>query len=247
MLRILTVLSVGLGILIMSTRLFIARHGKTMFNTIGRAQGWSDTPLTAEGEEGIRELGLGLKEAGLDFQAAYTSDLGRTILTLDIILEEMKQARIPHIRDKRIREWCFGSMDGGFDVDLFNGILPRIFQKNTAELSYQEMAEGIYEADTAGWAETWEQLSGRILEGFASIAKQVEAGGGGDVLIVSHGMTIGTFLSLIDPNYVKGTYIANGSVTQVSFENGVFTIDKIGDLSYREMGRKQLDLESSRS
>ena len=43
------------------TRLYIARHGKTMFNTIGRAQGWSDTPLTKKGEEGIRELGLGLR------------------------------------------------------------------------------------------------------------------------------------------------------------------------------------------
>ena len=30
-----------------------------MFNTIGRAQGWSDTPLNClGGEEGIRELGL---------------------------------------------------------------------------------------------------------------------------------------------------------------------------------------------
>ena len=28
-----------------------------MFNTIGRAQGWSDTPLTAEGERGIRRIG----------------------------------------------------------------------------------------------------------------------------------------------------------------------------------------------
>ncbi len=27
------------------TKLYIIRHGKTMFNTIGRAQGWSDTPL----------------------------------------------------------------------------------------------------------------------------------------------------------------------------------------------------------
>ena len=43
------------------TRLYIVRHGKTMFNTIGRAQGWSDTPLTAEGERGIRALGIGLK------------------------------------------------------------------------------------------------------------------------------------------------------------------------------------------
>lgn len=37
-------------------RLYIARHGKTMFNTIGRAQGWSDTPLTTFGELGIKEL-----------------------------------------------------------------------------------------------------------------------------------------------------------------------------------------------
>ena len=36
-----------------------------MFNTIGRA--WADTPLTAQGEEGIRELGVGLRESGLDF------------------------------------------------------------------------------------------------------------------------------------------------------------------------------------
>ena len=36
-----------------------------MFNTIGRAQGWSDTPLTAEGERGIHELGIGLRESGL--------------------------------------------------------------------------------------------------------------------------------------------------------------------------------------
>ena len=38
------------------TKLYIARHGKTMFNTIGRAQGWSDSPLTEAGERGIHEL-----------------------------------------------------------------------------------------------------------------------------------------------------------------------------------------------
>ena len=42
-------------------RLYLVRHGKTMFNTIGRAQGWSDTPLTAEGELGIHELGIWLE------------------------------------------------------------------------------------------------------------------------------------------------------------------------------------------
>ena len=52
------------------TRLYLVRHGKTMFNTIGRAQGWSDTPLTEVGERGIHELGIGLREAGLDFKLA---------------------------------------------------------------------------------------------------------------------------------------------------------------------------------
>ena len=42
--------------------------------TIGRAQGWSDSPLTPFGEEGIRELGVGLKAAGIPFKVAYSSD-----------------------------------------------------------------------------------------------------------------------------------------------------------------------------
>ena len=95
------------------TRLYIARHGKTMFNTIGRAQGWSDTPLTAEGERGIQELGVGLKSAGLTFKEAFSSDSGRTLQTMEIILRECQQEDIPYTRDKRIREWCFGSLDGG--------------------------------------------------------------------------------------------------------------------------------------
>ncbi len=55
-------------------RLYIARHGKTMFNTIGRAQGWSDTPLTTFGELGIKELGLGLKASNISFKEAFSSE-----------------------------------------------------------------------------------------------------------------------------------------------------------------------------
>ena len=76
-------------------KLYIARHGKTMFNTIGRAQGWSDSPLTPFGEEGIRELGVGLKAAGIPFKSAYSSDSGRTIQTMDIILRETGLETIP--------------------------------------------------------------------------------------------------------------------------------------------------------
>lgn len=223
------------------TRLYIARHGKTMFNTIGRAQGWSDTPLTVDGERGIQELGLGLKDAGIVFKEAFSSDSGRTLQTMEIILRECQQENIPYTRDKRIREWCFGSLDGAYDGELFNGVLPRVFNKDITKLSYQEMAAGIYQVDTAGWAETWEVLSSRILEGFTDIAEKIETLGGGNAIVVSHGMTIGTFLWLIDHTTPRSLGLDNGSVSVVSFENGKFTIESIGDVSYRLRGRQILE------
>ncbi|VTY19809.1 2,3-bisphosphoglycerate-dependent phosphoglycerate mutase [Streptococcus parasanguinis] len=225
------------------TRLYIARHGKTMFNTLGRAQGWSDTPLTQEGERGVQELGIGLKKAGLDFDQAVSSDSGRAIQSMGIILDEMGLAgKIPYRYDKRIREWCFGSFDGAYDGDLFFGVLPRVFQiDDFRKLSLMEMAEGIVEVDTTGWAESWEKLSKRIKEGFEAIAKDLEAAGGGNAIVVSHGMTITTLIYLIDPKAVEELVLDNGSVTVLAYEDGVFTIEKIGDMSYRKVGAKLLE------
>ena len=223
-------------------KLYIARHGKTMFNTIGRAQGWSDSPLTPFGEEGIRELGVGLKAAGVPFKAAYSSDSGRTIQTMDIILRETGLETIPYKRDKRIREWCFGSFDGAYDGELFMGVLPRVFKvEDFHRLSLMELAEGIVEVDTTGWAESWSALSGRILEGFEAIAKEVEAAGGGNAIVVSHGMTITTLIYLIDPKAVEELVLDNGSVTVLAYEDGAFHIEKIGDMSYRKVGAKLLE------
>ena len=223
------------------TRLYLIRHGKTMFNTIGRAQGWSDSPLTAEGERGIHELGIGLRKACIDFKLARSSDSGRTIQTMGIILEELGlTGKIPYRFDKRIREWCFGSFDGGYDGELFMGVMPRVFNiDHVHQLSYAELAEGLVEVDTAGWAENWEKLSGRISQGFSEIAEELEAAGGGNALVVSHGMTIGTFVYLINRMQPHG--LGNGSVTIVDYEDGQFSVVSIGDMSYREVGAKELE------
>lgn len=225
------------------TRLFVIRHGRTMFNTIGRAQGWSDTPLTAEGERGIQALGIGLRESGLEFTRAYSSDSGRAIQTMGIILDELGlKDQIPYRFDKRIREWCFGSFDGAYDGDLFMGVLPRVFKVDDFhQLSLMELAEGIVEVDTTGWAESWGALSSRIKEGFEAIAKEVEAAGGGNAIVVSHGMTITTLIYLIDPKAVEELVLDNGSVTVLAYKDGAFHIEKIGDMSYRKVGAKLLE------
>ena len=225
------------------TRLYLIRHGKTMFNTIGRAQGWSDSPLTAEGERGIHELGIGLRESGLKFSKAFSSDSGRTIQTMGIVLEELGlTGKIPYTFDKRIREWCFGSFDGAYGGELFYGVIPRVLNTDDyKDLSLPELANGLVEVDTAGWAEPWEQLSSRILDGFTAIAKDVEASGGGNALVVSHSMTIGAFTYLIDEAITKNPGVQNGSVTVVEYENGKFTIQTLGDMSYRQVGAKILE------
>ena len=225
------------------TKLYIARHGKTMFNTIGRAQGWSDSPLTEAGERGIHELGIGLRQAGIQFQQAVSSDSGRTIQTMGIVLEELGlTGKIPYHYDKRIREWCFGSFDGAYDGELFLGVLPRVFRVDDFHhLSLMELAEGIVEVDTAGWAESWETLRDRILDGFTAIAKDVESKGGGNAIVVSHGMTISTLIYLIDPKAFKEFVLDNGSVTVIEYEDGQFKLEAVGDLSYRQVGAKWLE------
>ena len=225
------------------TKLYIARHGKTMFNTIGRAQGWSDSPLTEAGERGIHELGIGLREAGIQFQQAVSSDSGRTIQTMGIVLEELGlTGKIPYRYDKRIREWCFGSFDGAYDGELFLGVLPRVFRVDDFHhLSLMELAEGIVEVDTAGWAESWETLRERILDGFSTIAKDVESKGGGNAIVVSHGMTISTLIYLIDPKAFKELVLDNGSVTVIEYEDGQFKLEAVGDMSYRQVGAELLE------
>ena len=220
----------------MTSKLYVVRHGKTMFNTIGRAQGWSDTPLTAEGERGIKELALGLKEADLSFDLARSSDSGRAIQTMGILLDGLElKGNIPYEFDARIREWCFGSFDGAYDGELFMGLLPRIFNvEHVEQLSFPELAEGLVELDTAGWAQSWSVLSERILAGFGAIAQELEQKGGGKALVVSHGLTIATLCYLLEGK--TPPELENGSVTEIRFQDGQMTVEKIGDMSYRQKG-----------
>ena len=124
------------------------------------------------------------------------------------------------------------------------GIIPRIFNvDHVHQLSYAELAEGLVEVDTAGWAEGWEKLSGRIKEGFGSDCQRNGRTRWGNALVVSHGMTIGTIVYLINGMHPHG--LDNGSVTILEYEDGQFSVEVVGDRSYRELGREKMEETNS--
>ena len=150
--------------------------------------------------------------------------------------------KIPYRYDKRIREWCLVVLTVLMMViSLWGSYLVSLRVDDFHQLSLMELAEGIVEVDTTGWAESWGALSSRIKEGFEAIAKEVEATGGGNAIVVSHGMTITTLIYLIDPKAVEELVLDNGSVTVLAYEDGAFHIEKIGDMSYRKVGAKLLE------
>ncbi|HDJ2773820.1 TPA: histidine phosphatase family protein, partial [Serratia rubidaea] len=66
--------------------IYFARHGKTLFNTFDRVQGWADSPLTEDGIRVARYLGEGLKD--IKFDSYYSSDAGRQRETMAVILRQ---------------------------------------------------------------------------------------------------------------------------------------------------------------
>jgi len=69
-------------------KLVLIRHGESTWNLENRFTGWTDVPLTDTGVEQARQAGRLLKEAGYEFDLAYTSVLKRAIWTLGMMQEK---------------------------------------------------------------------------------------------------------------------------------------------------------------
>ncbi len=93
-------------------KLVLLRHGLSQWNSENRFTGWVDVPLSPEGVLEAQRGAKLLKEAGFEFDVAYTSVLKRAIKTLWITLEELDQMWIPVHRSWRINERMYGALQG---------------------------------------------------------------------------------------------------------------------------------------
>lgn len=228
----------------MTVTFYFTRHGETQFNVENRVQGWCDSPLTAKGMYDAYKLGEALTD--VEFAGACSSDASRARETLAIALESRENERrrrgeapgvpVPVREDGRLREWCFGDLEGASSEglrdrlrDLFGKDIPRSEQNRQLD----RIADYLAAADSEGRAEDFAAIAARI-EGFlADCGRTVEAQGGGNVLVVTHAMLIRALVFLYARDRAAHPEkIQNASLTKVVWDAGAVTVETIGDTSH---------------
>ncbi len=94
------------------SKLVLIRHGQSEWNLSNQFTGWVDVNLSDKGVEEAKKAGRLIKEAGLEFDQAYTSVLTRAIKTLHFALEESGQLWVPETKTWRLNERHYGALQG---------------------------------------------------------------------------------------------------------------------------------------
>ncbi|WP_099221635.1 histidine phosphatase family protein [Listeria costaricensis] len=223
--------------------IYLARHGKTMLNTTQRVQGWADSPLTDEGITGARNLGKGLEKAGIDFDAVYSSDLGRAKQTAVEVLDAKNQS-LKIQEQQGLREICFGKYEGELVSKMWDDMAQSMGYQNQEQLNQainkgQTTTAAAYDAmaqlDDMGMAEDYKTVQTRMEKTMIEIADKALETGDENVLVVSHGVAIGALLTELTDDY-NGQGLSNASICKLSYKNGNFKVESINDTSYVKNG-----------
>ena len=99
-------------------KLVLIRHGESTWNLENRFTGWTDVDLTPTGVAQAQQAGRLLREAGYEFDLAYTSVLRRAIHTLWHCLDSMERAWLPVHHSWRLNERHYGALQGLNKADM---------------------------------------------------------------------------------------------------------------------------------
>ncbi len=202
-------------------RLYFVRHGETKWNVAGIYQGHKDSELTELGVSQAYKLADAIED--IKFDAIYSSTLGRAIQTATILKKD-RDLTIKTIDD--IREMHFGKLEGmvGTEVDKVYGHQRKTLRNNPENYDPSEF-EG----------ETFDELSQRCDRFLNYLLKNYH---NGNILIVSHGITLKTLFALIEDQPIKHIWdrerIKNTSLSMVEFDNDNFDVKLFSDTAHLE-------------
>lgn len=236
--------------------IYLTRHGETTANVMQRVQGSSDFPLTKNGVTVANDLGYGLK--GIKFKHAYTGNLTRQEETAQHALDHSGNKGTKITTTPKLREGGYGSFEGD-SINADNQKIANVygysdgqqFQQQTGKDYWNKLQDAYHKLDAENSqntklakndrAESSQQVQQRMNSELTHIAKTTQKQGGGNVLVVSSGMSINEYLSTMSDKY-KGKPLQNAAVTKLVYKNGKLHVDgPIGTLHYVNKGQKIAD------
>lgn len=184
----------------------VVRHGETAANRENQIQGQSLQGLTERGREEIKLVGDKLRSKNVSISCTYTSDQNRAIETMEILKKQLF-CKSQTIVDNRLREWDFGKLDGQ-DMDRVLEKFESILSISSSSIKLEEIANYIYSVNKGQSVNSWKIIQQNItsfLDDLKKNDKDNEA-----VLIVSHGLTILTIISVINQSIGYFKKLPNG-------------------------------------
>ncbi|MDO8564369.1 MAG: histidine phosphatase family protein [bacterium] len=193
---------------------YIVRHGETEWNRDAIVMGHKDSPLTEKGLEQAKELSGILSE--IDFDAVYSSDSQRAVMTAKIILGKRD---IPLHTSEQLRERNFDRFEG-MPVQEYLKVGEESLRLSLPEEErWRFQVEGCVESDLS-IAERFIHELGRI---GGRHAKET-------VLVATHGGCIRHFLMKLGifpyRTLPRGSF-ANCGYLIVTFDGSRFNVERI--------------------
>ena len=197
-------------------RTFIARHGETVFNAVGRMQGDAmDTPLTRNGFAQADAMGAGLAAylgPGSPALTLWSSPYGRALQTLAIVCEHIRQDWHSALRDRRLSEINVGDWGGRRYADIV-----------AEQGAIMDSAAELFSMRPPG-GEWYDEIAARLANWIPQAAKVP-----GDRIVIMHGMSARVLRGLltkaeIDPRWGAAVAESLPQGSMVMIENGVETV-----------------------
>lgn len=203
-------------------KIYFIRHGETVWNTLKIFQGSSNSPLTEVGKKQAIKLGEKLKN--IEFTSFYSSPLGRTIETSELIIGN-RDIKIDLIEE--FKEISVGRMEG----------VPRIEFETQYPGQFHNFFFNPKDYDPIPYGgETFPQLIERVERGLKKITENHKKDD--IVVVVTHGMTLKGIFKVIKNIDLKdlGEFEVpkNTSLSIVDYTDGKYTVEVFSDTSHLE-------------
>lgn len=180
----------------------------------------------------------------MNFDSAYSSDLGRQRNTAKLILAENLNDAPDLVELDGFKEWNYGGFEGKSNAEMWEPIFKENgleldeewsnYEKLVASLGDKGIADAIARLDQLNVAESYDEIVERGEKAMNQVVSDAKKNNNENILIVSSGSMIPTLLTTMTPEDYNGEKIGNCSVTKVIYSGDKYSVESIGDTSYLE-------------